>query len=84
VAGDDARVAAVREKQRSLAMAKYQPQIDEAKRAAEALAKQYGDPAQVEALRRQAEAAKAALREQQAQGRKNQAGNDEFAKELGL
>jgi hypothetical protein len=84
VAGDDARRDAAREKQQQLAMKKMQPQIDAAQRQAAALAKQYGDPAQVEALKRQAEAAKAAIEQQKAQGRKSQANNDAFAKELGL
>jgi hypothetical protein len=65
-------------------MAKLQPQMDAARRNAEALAKQFGDPAAVEAMRQQAEAAKAALARQKEQGRKNQAGNDALAKELGL
>lgn len=84
VAGDDARASAVREKQRQLAMQKMQPQIDAAQRDAQALAKQFGDPAQVEAMKRQAEAAKAAIEQQKAQGKKSQANNDAFAKELGL
>lgn len=84
VAEEDARAAAAREKQRALAMAKLQPQMDAARRDAEALAKQFGDPAALEAMRQQAEAAKAALARQKEQGRKNQAGNDALAKELGL
>jgi hypothetical protein len=84
VAGDDARAAAAREKQRQQAMARMQPQIDQAKQDAEALAKQFGDPAQVEAMRRQAEAAKASLEKRKEAGRESQRNNDGFAKELGL
>lgn len=84
VADESARADAAREKQRRLAMRKMQPQIDAAQQQAAALAKQYGDPAQAEALKRQAEAAKAAMEQQKAQGKKSQANNDAFAKELGL
>lgn len=84
VAGQDARAAAARDKQRALAMAKLRPQLEEAQRDAAALAKRFEDPAAVEALRRQAEAANAALAKQKEQGRKNQAGNDALARELGL
>jgi hypothetical protein len=84
VAGESDRADAARDKQRRLAMAKMQPQIDAAQRQAEAIAKRFGDPAQVEAMKRQAEAAKAAMEQQKAQGKKSQANNDAFARELGM
>jgi hypothetical protein len=84
VADDDARAVAAREKMRQQALAKLQPQIDQAQRDAEALAKRFSDREQVEALQRQAEAAKAALEKQKQSGRASQQGNDAFAKELGL
>jgi hypothetical protein len=88
VAGDDARASAAREKQRQIAMAKMQPQIDAAKRDAEALRARFSDPNEVEAMKRQAEAARAQLERQQRDAKANaatrQKSSDDLAKELGL
>lgn len=88
VAGDDARAEAAREKQRQLAMAKMQPQIDAAKRDAEALQARFSDPSEVAAMQREAEAARARLEQQQkaakAGAATRQKSADDLAKELGL
>jgi hypothetical protein len=85
VAGDSAKAQATRTKQNQLAMQKMQPSIDAAKRQAEELQKQFSDPAKVQAMSEQAEAARKSLQQQQAaskQGNKKSAA--ELEKELGL
>jgi hypothetical protein len=66
VAGDSAKAEAARQKQNQLAMQKMQPQIDAAQRQAADLQKEFGDPAKVQAMREQAEAARKAIQQQQA------------------
>jgi hypothetical protein len=65
-AGDSAKAQAVRDKQSQLAMQKMQPSIDEAQRQAAELQRQFSDPATIQALREQAEAARKNLQQQQA------------------
>jgi hypothetical protein len=85
VAGDSAKASAARTKQQQLAMQKMQPAMDEARKQAEELQKQFGDPAQVAAMRQQAEAARKNLQQQQQQaGKRNKQSADELEKELGL
>jgi hypothetical protein len=85
VAGESARAESVRAKQQQLAMQKMQPAMDEARKQAEELQQQFGDPAQVAAMRQQAEAARKNLQQQQQQARKrNQQSADELEQELGL
>jgi hypothetical protein len=85
VAGDSAKAEAARARRQQLAMQKMQPAMDEARKQAEELQKQFGDPAQVAAMRQQAEAARRNLQQQQQQARKrNKQSADELEKELGL
>lgn len=85
VAGDSAKAEAARTRQQQLAMQKMQPAMDEARKQAEELQKQFGDPAQVAAMRQQAEAARKSLQQQQQQAQKrNKQSADELEKELGL
>jgi hypothetical protein len=85
VAGEGAKADAARGKQQQLAMQKMQPSIDEARKQAEEMQKQFGDPAQVEAMRQQAEAARKNLQQQQEAARKrNKQSAAELEKELGL
>lgn len=60
VAGEDASAQAMRDKQQQYAMQSMQPQIDAARQQAEALQKQFSDPAVVEAMKKRAQAMQAA------------------------
>jgi hypothetical protein len=87
IAGDDAAADASRQKQQQLAMQKMQPSIDAAQNQAEELQKQFGDPKAVEAMRKQAEAAQAAIQAQQKKQQKNgdkKKSAEELEKELGM
>jgi hypothetical protein len=85
VAGEDAKAEAARAKQQQMAMQKMQPSIDEARKQAEELQKQFSDPGQVGAMRQQAEAARKSLQQQQQAAKKqNRQSADELEKELGL
>lgn len=83
IAGESAQADAARARQQQLATQKMQPAMDEARMQAEELQKQFGDPAQVAAMRAQAEAARKALQQQQAQKR-SKGSADDLEKELGL
>jgi hypothetical protein len=83
VAGDAAKAEAARATHEQLAMQELQPSVDAAREQAEAMAKQFGDPAQVEAMRRQAEAARRAL-EQQRNVQRNRERADELEAALDL
>jgi hypothetical protein len=61
VAGDNAKAATTRERQRKLALDKLRPAIDQAQREAEALRRTFGDPRQAETMRQQATAVREAL-----------------------
>ncbi|WP_129775190.1 hypothetical protein [Peristeroidobacter soli] len=87
IAGDDAAADASRQKQQQLAMQKMQPSIDAAQKQAEELQKQFSDPKAVEAMRKQAEAAQAAIQAQQKKQQKNgdkKKSAEELEKELGM
>jgi hypothetical protein len=86
VAGESAKAEAARAKQQQLAMQKMQPAMDEALRQAEELQKHFAaDPAQVAAMREQAEAARKSLLQQLLEANKrNKRSADELEKELGL
>jgi hypothetical protein len=85
VAGEQAKADQARAKQQQLSMQKMQPSIDAARKQAEELQKQFGGPAQVEAMRRQAEAARKNLQQQQqAAQKRNKESADDLEKELGL
>jgi hypothetical protein len=85
-ARDTAKAKAMRDKQSQLAHQKMQPKIDEAQRQAAELQKAFSDPAQVQAMREQAEAAKRRLQQQQTPAVKaaNKKKADDLEKELGL
>jgi hypothetical protein len=85
VADADAKAQAARDAQQRVAMARMQPSIDQMKKQAEALQKQYSDPAKVQAMRDQARAMEARFRQQQQANAKRGAKKaDELEKELGL
>jgi hypothetical protein len=84
VAGDSAKKQAVQKRYEQIALKKLQPDIDDAKRAAASMREQYSDPAKVDALRKQAQAAQAAMQAQRpSAGRAEQDAGD-LQKELGL
>lgn len=85
VADDEAKAKAALAKSQQLAMQKLQPAIDETRKQAEELQKQFGDPARVEAMRRQAEAARKSLQQQRANAEKdNRRRAEDLEEELGL
>jgi hypothetical protein len=85
LAGADDKAQAARDRQRQLAMSKMQPQIDAAQRQAEEMRKQFSDPATVEAMRAQAEAARRSFAAQKhANAKTSKQGADDLEKELGL
>jgi hypothetical protein len=85
VADADAKAEAARNELRRVAMAKMQPSIDQMKRQAEALQKQFSDPAKVQAMREQALAAQARFKQQQQTNTKTNAKKaEELEKELGM
>jgi len=85
VADADAKADAAREEQRRMAMNKMQPAVDQMKKQAEALRKEYSDPAKIQAMREQAQAAQARLKQQQQDNARTGAKRaDELEKELGL
>jgi hypothetical protein len=85
LAGQDAKAQAARDTQQKLAMAKMQPQIDQAQKQAEQLKREYSDPAKVQAMREQALAMQKSLQEQQKANAKDKGKKaDDLEKELGL
>jgi hypothetical protein len=85
--GDKAKAEATEAKASQLMKQRLQPAVDKATAQAEALKKQFSDPAKVQAMRDQAEAAKKAMQQQaqnatQAAARKKS--TDDLEKELGL
>jgi hypothetical protein len=85
IAGQDAKAQAARDTQQKLAMAKMQPQIDQAQKQAEQLQREYSDPAKVQAMREQALAMQKSLQEQQKAKAKDKGKKaDDLEKELGL
>jgi hypothetical protein len=85
VAHDAAKATAARDKVSKLTMQKMQPAMDASRQLAEQMQKEYSDPAKVQAMREQAEAARKAMQEQQASSRAaNKKKADDLEKELGL
>lgn len=88
VAGQSEKAQAARDRNQQLIAKKMQPTIDQARKQAEALQKQFGDPAKVEEMKRQAQAAQKALQEQKGSRVEAKAANrkaaDDLEKELGL
>jgi hypothetical protein len=85
VADADDKADAVRERARQVAMQKMQPSIDQGRKQAEAMQKQFGDPAKVAEMQRQARAAQKAMQEQQASAKSsNKKSAADLEKELGL
>ena len=84
-ANADDKADAVRERGRQAVMKKMQPSIDQARKQADAMAKEFSDPAKVAEMQKQAEAVRKSMQEQQAGAK---AGNRKAAadleKELGL
>jgi hypothetical protein len=83
VAGDDAKAQAVRSAQQQAAMQQMQPSLDAARTQLEGLLQQFGDPAAVEALRQQAEAARRSL-EQSSSPQSGRQSAEELERALGL
>jgi hypothetical protein len=85
VADADAKAEAVRERGRQVAMKKMQPQIDQMRKQADAIQKEYSDPAKVAEMQKQAQAAAKAMQQQQAGAKaSNRKGAEDLEKELGL
>lgn len=84
VAGDSARKQAAQKRQEQLAMQKMQPDLEAARRTAEAMRAQFSDPAALEALRKQAAAAQAAAQAQRSSPVRAKADAAGLEKELGL
>jgi hypothetical protein len=84
VADDRAKAQAVQKRQEQIGLKKLQPDIDASKRLAESMREQYSDPAKVEAMRKQAMAAQAAMQAQQPSAERTTQGAGDLQKELGL
>jgi hypothetical protein len=85
VADADDKAEAVRERSRQVAMQKMQPSIDQARKQAEAMQKQFSDPAKVAEMQKQAQAARQAMQQQQAAAKSNNKKSAaDLEKELGL
>jgi hypothetical protein len=84
VAGDDAKADAARSMQQQAAMTAMQPSIDAAREQADALLQRFGDPAAVEALRQQAEAARRNLAQQAPSAQSSKESAEELERALGL
>jgi hypothetical protein len=85
VADADDKADAVRERGRQLAMKKMQPQIDQMRKQADAMAKEFSDPAKIAEMQKQAEAARNAAQAQQAGAKaNNKKAAADLEKELGL
>ena len=85
VADERTKAEAARQKQSEVAMQKMQPQIDAAQRQAAEMQKELSDPAKVQAMREQAEAARKAMQQQQASSKAaNKKAAADLEKELGL
>lgn len=83
VADERNKKQAVQKRQEQLAMQKAQPDIDAAKRTAEAMRAQFNDPAAIEAMRKQALAAQAAMQAQRS-GERTKRDAGDLQKDLGL
>ena len=85
---DDAKAEATEQKMNQLVAQKMKPAMDQAQKQADELKKQFSDPAKVQAMKDQAQAAKKAMQQQQAANAKSAStrkkGADDLEKELGL
>jgi hypothetical protein len=84
VAGEDTKAEAARALLQQSEMRELQPSIDEARRQADALAERFGDPAQVDAMRQQAEAARRNLAQQAPSVESRRKSAEDLERELGL
>jgi hypothetical protein len=85
VAGDDAKATAARDQQQKAAMTRMQPSIDQMKKQAEQMQKEFSDPAKIQAMREQALAMQKSLQQQrQAHAGTKAQRADDLEKELGL
>jgi len=85
VAGDDAKATAARDQQQKAAMTRMQPSIDQMKKQAEQMQKEFSDPAKIQAMREQALAMQKSLQQQkQAHAGAKAQRADDLEKELGL
>jgi hypothetical protein len=84
VADDRAKAQAAQKRQEQIGLKKLQPDIDAGKRLAESMREQYGDPAKVEALRKQALAAQAAMQAQRPSAERAKQDAGDLQKELQL
>jgi hypothetical protein len=85
VARQDEKAQAARDKMQQIAMAKMQPQIDQARQNDEAMKQQLSDPAKVKAMQEQAEAMRKSLEAQQkANAQSNKKKADDLEAELGM
>jgi hypothetical protein len=85
------KAQAARDRNHQLMAQKMQPSMDQARKQAEEMQKQFGDPAKVEEMKKQAAAAAKAMQEQQgspaaqaARKEANRKSADDLEKELGL
>jgi hypothetical protein len=84
-AGDSAKAMAAQAKYDQLARQKLQPAIDEATKQGQALAAGFGSPAQIEAMKKQAQEAARAMKAQPPPNKTDRAKKaDDLSKELGL
>jgi hypothetical protein len=83
-AGDSAKAMAAQAKHDQLAQQKLKPAIDEATKQGQALAAGFGSPAQIEAMKKQAQEAARAMKEQQPNKNDRTKKADDLSKELGL
>jgi hypothetical protein len=85
VARLDNKADAAQEQQRQIAMAKMQPSIDQMRKQAEQMQKDFSDPAKVKAMQEQAREMQKAMQAQQQANAKTRAKNaDDLENELGL
>lgn len=83
-AGDRDKAMAARDRQNQLAKQKMQPAIDEATRQAQAIKTGFGSPAQIEAMKKQAQDAAKAMQQQKPDNKDRAKKADDLDKELGL
>ena len=84
VAGDDTKADAARSLQQQTAMQQMQPSLDAAREQADALIERFSDPAQVEVLRQQAEAARRSFAQQARSPESSRTSAEALERELGL
>jgi hypothetical protein len=83
-AGDRDKAMAARDRQNQLAKQKLQPKIDEATKQAEALKAGLGSPAEIAAMKKQAQESAKAMQEQKPDKKERKKKADDLASELGM